>query len=244
MAFPLTHLCVAYRILEKIDPLENLTLPDLREGLLGYELRQKFILGSIAPDAVHYRAGLVGASMACIGATKKVVHLCPVSDEKWGQVTDNDGWVKIAQAFLQENGNDAFAMGYAVHVLTDIFVNKGIWHKFRTKHPSEAARGYKSGYYRDMRSIDLRLYNEFIRHGDIFELLRDAKPQSIPGRPDLADASELAAIQNNLLNVAYADAPADSDTTGCKYVTYQQTLDFIDDTAEFCIKHIGSYLYP
>ena len=238
MAFPLTHLCVAYRILEKIDSLENLKLSDLRGGLLNLSsarARQKFMLGSIAPDAVHYRTGMVGAQMACIGATKKVVHLCPISDERWGQVTDNDGWVENVRAFLQENSDDAFAVGYAVHILTDIFVNKGIWREFKTKHPNEAARGYKSDYYRDMRNIDFRIYNEFFKDSDIRNLLQDAVPQDFMG---LITADELRDLRDNLLYVAYKDVPENVDTSDCVYVTYPQIVEMIGGAAEFCLRYL------
>jgi len=229
MAFPLTHLCVAYRILEKSDLLiGGLNLPSI-------EQRRAFILGSIAPDAVHYRKGLVDAEMSCIGATKKVVHLCPESNEKWGQVTDNDGWVECVRDFLQETGNDAFATGYVVHVLTDIFNNKGIWHEFRTKYPAEAAKGYKSDYYRDMRNIDFLIYNEFFRDSDIKLLLQDAVPQDFMG---LITAEELQDLKDNLLHVAYKDVPENVDTSGCSYVTYPQMLEFIDAAAEFCMEQL------
>ena len=219
MAFPLTHLCVAYKILEQLpitDPAQ-------------------FILGSIAPDAVHFRGEFLDATMGNIGATKKVTHLCPISDEKWGQVTDNDGWVDCVKAFLKAHPGDAFATGYAVHVLTDIYNNISLWREFITKHPEEAAKGYASDYYRDLRNIDLRICNEFFKGGDLRLLLSNAVPQEIPG---LVKAEELARIQHNLLHVQYADAPENVDTGRCFYVTYKQTLQFIQDAADFCVRVI------
>jgi len=235
MAFPLTHLCVAYRIIEKADPL-------VKGGLLNLasdEARRAFILGSIAPDAVHYRKGFVDAEMSGIGATKKVVHLCPISGERWGQVTDNDGWVEVVRAFLRENSGDVFAAGYAVHVLTDIFNNKGIWNEFRVKYPAEAAKGYKSDYYRDMRDIDFRIYNEFFRDSDMRRLLQESRPQDFMG---LIIADELRDLKDNLLYVAYETVPNDVDTSRCFYVTYPQMLEFINDAAEFCLRQMYSGL--
>ena len=87
MAFPLTHLIVA----------ENITKThDIKD-------ESDFLLGSIAPDAVHYRKSFVGASMSEIGKAKKASHLCPVSDEKWGSITDNDGWLICVENFLGEH---------------------------------------------------------------------------------------------------------------------------------------------
>jgi len=216
MAFPLTHLLVAEEVLERFPTLSP----------------EQFLLGSIAPDAVHYRAEFLNSSQKNIGATKKITHLCPVSDEKWGQVTDNDGWVVCVKNFLSKHLNNSFAQGYAVHVLTDLFNNKTLWHNFRTKHPNVAAKGYSSEYYQDLRKIDLRIYKEVICTGNIFNLLKKATPQDMPG---LIFAQEIYEIQNNLLSVAYANIPQNINTSDCKYVTYEDTQKFIKEAADFCL---------
>jgi len=216
MAFPLTHLLVAERILET------------------YSSTELFVLGSIAPDAVHYRKNLLEASQSGIGPAKKITHLCPISDQKWGYVTDNEGWIECVRLFLRQN-NSPLATGYAVHVLTDIFNNKGIWRDFCDNYPKEAAKGYKSNYYRDMRNVDLRLYHEKFKNSRGREMLQNATAQDMPG---LISKDELWALKNNLLSVQYVDAPEDVNTDNCFYVTYEQTLKFINDAAAFCIEII------
>jgi hypothetical protein len=61
MSFPVTHLRAADIV------ARSLHLSDGDAALL--------LLGSHAPDGVHYRKGLLGAAMADIGAIKKVSHL-------------------------------------------------------------------------------------------------------------------------------------------------------------------------
>jgi len=224
MAFPLTHLCVAYQILDKLP-------------LLFPHSAELFILGSIAPDAVHHRNEFMGAPQSNIGPAKKITHLCPVGEEKWGYVTDNDGWVQCVQAFLYANPGNPFAAGYAVHVLTDIFNNLGIWRNYVKDHPDEAAKGYASGYYKDLRNIDLRLYNECFKNSEIEYLLQNATAQDMYG---LVSCDEVQAIQYNLLNVAYVSAPTITDTSECFYVTYEQAMEAIEDGAEFCIGVISN----
>ncbi|MCL2200150.1 MAG: hypothetical protein FWB80_14655, partial [Defluviitaleaceae bacterium] len=143
MPFPLTHMCVAWRILEK-NPLPQ------KEAA-------QFMLGAISPDAIHYRAEYQGAEMKNIGPAKKTTHLCPVSEEKWGQVTDNVGWEKIIRDFSRAHRGDPFAQGYASHTLTDLHNNSTLWKTFITNHPTEAAKGYASDYYKDLKAIDTRL---------------------------------------------------------------------------------------
>jgi len=215
MAYPLTHLCVANRVVEVL----NISAPE------------DFLLGAIAPDAVHYREGFKGTQMTNIGAEKKITHLCPISDEKWGRVTDNDGWINCVHKFLQGNKSD-FALGYATHVLTDIVTNMWLWGNFRNKYPQEAAKGYNSGYHTDLHKVDIRIYHTFFKDSKIRRLLQAAAPQGIAG---LVTAEEVQAIQDNLLHVSYKNVPPTADTTDCFYVTYEQTLEIIDESVSFCV---------
>jgi hypothetical protein len=217
MAFPLTHLCVAQKILE----MREISSPE------------QFMLGSIAPDAVHYRAEFTGAAMSNIGPTKKITHLCPVSDERWGQVTDNDGWVECVREFLRAHPNNTFAQGYAVHVLTDIQNNLTLWNNFRTNHPEEAAKGYKSDYYEDLRKIDTLLYLEYPNVNEILDTLSRAKPEGID---DIIFPTEVQAIQQNLLHEHFANAKKTSHKF--HFVTWEDTLDYIHTAAEFCVNVI------
>ena len=220
MAFPLTHLCVAYKVLE--------TLPSPAPEL--------FMLGAIAPDAVHFREEYQNTTQANIGPAKKITHLCPVSEEKWGKVTDVDGWIECVRVFLRANPGNPLATGYAVHVLTDIYNHISLWHNFVTNHPEEAAKGYASGLYKDLRSIDLRICNELYKGSEIERLLRKSTPQDMPG---LVTAEEVCAGRDSLLSASYANTDETVDTSSCIFVTYQQTLKFINDAAAFCIKIIG-----
>ncbi|MCL1878214.1 MAG: hypothetical protein FWF80_05105 [Defluviitaleaceae bacterium] len=211
MAFPLTHLCIAWHAKEIVSDVAQ------------------FLLGSIAPDAVHYRAEFTGAGQSNIGATKKITHLCPISDERWGQVTDNDGWVKCIKNFLSENPKSDFAAGYAAHCLADLWNNKTIWNDFRTRHPKEAAKGYASDYYNDLRNIDAQLYFENKDVEKIMQTLKAASPDEIPG---IIFAKEVDAIKNNILYEHFADVVFDANYN-YQFVTYEDTLNYIQSAAEF-----------
>lgn len=215
MPFPLTHLCVARRVLDMHPMTED-------------QARQ-FMLGTIAPDAIHYRKSYENAQMSNIGPAKKITHLCPVSEERWGQVTDNDGWAECVKGFLREHGGDPFCAGYGVHVLTDIFNNSTLWLNFRTKNPEEAAKGYQSVYYRDLHNIDLRIYHEMVKTSDIPEMLERAEPVDVPG---LVSRDEIHAIKNNLLHIAYKDAPPAPDG-GYSIIGFEEVADFIQTAADY-----------
>lgn len=215
MAFPLTHLCAAWRVLE-MHPMPK------RDAA-------QFLLGSIAPDAIHYRKEFMGSEMSSIGAAKKITHLCPVSDEKWGQVTDNENWVNCVNAFLLKSSANPFAAGYAVHVLTDIHNNRTIWDDFRTNHPAEAAKDYASDYYKDLRNIDAHLYQDFPATAQIMVLLSSAVPKGLPG---LVTADETHAIQQKISHEHFKNAVREENYSYL-FVTYEDTLNFIQSSADF-----------
>ena len=224
MAFPLTHLLIADYLLKHTKLVSN---------------DSAFLLGSIAPDAVHYRVGFQGAAMANIGASKKISHLCPISDERWGQVTDNTGWEKCVVDFLHAHPNDPFCAGYATHVLTDIFNNIGIWSRFRTKYPDEAAKGYASDYYRDLNNIDIQLYHRLYRSSGIESRLADAIARDVPG---LVTAEEIYAIRDNLLHDYYKDATVLPQEAPYTFVTYDEVIQFIKDAAEYSANVLSTSL--
>jgi len=199
----------------------------------------QFMLGSVAPDAIHYREAFRGAAMSNIGPAKKITHLCPVSDEIWGHVTDNEGWIECVKEFLRAHPRDAFAEGFAAHVVTDIHNNKTIWNKFRTNHPEEAAKGYTSEYYNDMKKIHTRLYQEFPATDEIFALLAKAKPQGVS---DIIFAEETEAIKQNLLYENFKDTPKthSGEPHVYHFVTYDDTLEYIQGAAEFSASVIAS----
>jgi hypothetical protein len=225
MSFPITHLRVADIVTQK------LSLSDEQTALL--------LLGSLAPDGVHYRPGLVGASKFEIGETKKISHLCPKSDEPWGQITDNIGWMAEVDRLCPNHLPDFLVLGYTVHVLTDIYNNMTIWKDFSTLHPGEAVKGYKNDYTRDMAALDLQLYQE-PETGRIIKLLPLAEARDFPG---WVSATEIDAIRNSILYegnstyTSYVNRPA-ADTSGNRFVTYAQIKGFITEATAFALKHL------
>ena len=215
MAFPLTHLFVALNMVDEH----------------GIEGSADFLLGSIAPDAVHYRKSFKGAGMAEIGRAKKHTHLCPISDEAWGSVTDNEGWLGCVKVFLEKK--TYFRMGYATHVLTDIYNNQTMWSDFRTNHPLEAKKGYKSVYYDDLRHIDFLLANNSDAIKRICEKLTRADAIGIDG---LVSSDEVEAIKQSMICEYGAPSKISSFNKfyETKIVSYDEMLIFVKEAALFC----------
>lgn len=226
MAFPITHVVVAWHMLQQ---------PTLA-GRYTAAQQGEFLLGAWAPDGIHYRRGFDGAAMQHIGPAKKITHLCPVSPQPWGQVTDNTGWVACVGAFLAAHPDNALAAGYATHVLTDIYNNMTLWDDFRTTHPAEAAKGYQSEYYQDLRRIDLRLFHTYIETppSPLLALLEAATAQDFPG---LVTAEEVHALRHNVLHISYPHRPPE-DTAQNTYSTWDDMQQFIHGAATFAAKEL------
>ena len=191
----------------------------------------QFLLGSIAPDAIHYRKAFLDAEMKHIGAAKKITHLCPTSDEPWGQVTDNDGWIKCVKDFLKTNPNHPFAAGYTAHVLTDIQNNRTLWDNFRTNHPTEAAKGYTSGYYDDLRHLDMLMYKSLSESQKIIPLLTKAIPEEMP---NLVTKEEVSAIQSNIIHEHFKNTAYIDKDYQYNFITLDDMLNFIKEATNFC----------
>ena len=216
MAYPLTHLFVANGMAKSLKVID----------------RADFLLGSVAPDAVHYRKSFVGASMADIGSAKKTTHLCPISDEKWGSVTDNEGWERYVKIFLSRQEKTPFMLGYVTHVLTDIYNNKSLWHNFRTGYPLEAKKGYNSGYYDDLKHIDKLLMRNREVTDDICEKLTQAKAVGLNG---LVSVDEVEAIKQQLI-VDYGSNSQISNIDKfyhTKFVSYDEMLIFVKEAMHY-----------
>jgi len=212
MSFPLTHLLVAEELLTR-RPRED---------------EAQYLLGAIAPDGVHYRKN-ISHEKGALGPAKKIAHLCPVSEELWGYVTDNDGWVECISAFTRKNIS-SLAAGYATHCLTDLYNNKTLWTRFRTSSPEEAAKGYQSRYYDDLRNIDTRLYLDLAPKVErIWSLLAASTPTEMPG---LVSTQEIADIKENILYQQYK-GPLETPSQEYSFITYEESLEFIQKAADF-----------
>lgn len=217
MPFPLTHILVA--------------------GLVGKALEVKdlgaFTLGSISPDAVHHRKGLIGAAKSEIGPAKKITHLQAPKNGDWGAPKSLDVWTQDVLEFASQHKSD-FAKGYATHILTDIFNNTAAWVPFKTAYPEEYAKGYKSLYYTELAQIDLQLYHQLYKDSALQAAFNGAKPQGIAG---YISEEEVRAIHHNIKNEAYNNAP-NGNTENCRFITYSQAVDVMHGAAEFCLLNL------
>lgn len=195
MPFAMTHLSIAWNILRATPQIE-------RPG--------DFLLGAVAPDAVHYRAQYVSQM-------KKDSHLC-LGPEPWGRLTNNREWQANVLAFLQANRqrkNRDFLQGYCSHILADIQNNIEIWGPFLQANGGAIREGLGSGYHRESAEMDRALYLTHPDREAIWMLLEGASACDLPG---LVSREEIERMEDALLHSNYAGVQS-ADVSAHRYVT-------------------------
>lgn len=112
MSYPMVHLKIAYGLLVRDD---------------GERIKRSgdFLLGSVAPDAVHFHDSY-DVSL------KERSHIWKFGP-RWGLTLDSEGWRDAIRKFWRENRdavNRDFLAGYCAHLLTDWENDRRIWAPF------------------------------------------------------------------------------------------------------------------
>lgn len=135
MPLPMVHFWVAVRMAQARG-----TFPS-----------REFLLGSIAPDAVHVRPDYERAY-------KRRSHLNdPPDSEDHARVRDF-----VVEHVRDTGANDAaarYAIGYAAHVLTDRLWLQRVYNPFRERNQHLTREELRSLYYQETDQIDFNLYH-------------------------------------------------------------------------------------
>jgi len=195
----------------------------------------QFYLGALAPDSVHFRTEFIANE-------KKITHLCD-SDENWGEVTDNERWTTSVIAFLHEHkdsDNSCFALGYVVHILSDIYNNIHIWTPYRksVNMQMNISKYYGSSYHKEQAMVDFRLALELEDKKSVWESLETAIAITMP---NIVYAKDIEKLRENILYVQYENI-TDTDTTKNEIYTYQNALTQIENTTKFISQTLTAHL--
>ena len=210
MAFTMTHLIISENI-AKIFKDKIKSLP-------------QFYLGSIAPDAVHYRANYDSEF-------KKASHL-NTSSEKWGMMTDYDDWQDNIVTFLNKHkmsSNHDFILGYCTHILSDLYNTIHVWTPFRLKHEGEFEKGYGNLHHLESNKIDIELALTYEGANDFWLHLNNANSIDLPG---IVYATEIDKHRDSILNSWYKGKEREDTSTNI-IRTYEGEMDFIKNATNF-----------
>lgn len=162
MSYAMTHLAVAYRLLDRYKWVNA---------------RSDFLLGAIAPDAVHFHEGYYYKM-------KELSHLWNCGP-RWGITLDSDKWKKNVLDFWDKHKADCnrdYIAGYCVHILTDWLNDIKIWSPFRSENiKSENVDGIYDIYGQEAYASDQWLFQHSANSGEIMRILEAGQAFTIDG---------------------------------------------------------------
>ncbi len=216
MSFPMTHLCVAYNL------INFLKLSDTAS----------FIVGSVAPDSVHFNDEYSDK----LKARSHFFKYGP----RWGETVDNDGWLNEICEFYKKHikfDNRDFYIGYTVHLLTDYMNDVYVWQPFREKYVKVTFEGtfYKNCteeqfkekhdvFRKDLAVMNGWLYKYTESRDIIFKLLSEGKRISFE---NLYSEKDINRAVESLLYEQF-ELKEDYGENKCTCFTKSVLLDFIE----------------
>jgi hypothetical protein len=198
MPLPMVHLAVAIQLGERYNQFPS---PD-------------FLLGSIAPDAIHMRPGNTYND-------KHVTHLTSPAD--------TPDHARVHDLLLQYTETPAFTAGYAAHLLTDRLWIQTTFVTFRASLPpdvDDAAR--RTLYYQETDQIDCNLHRDMSWRPTVWAALAQA---TAPDFPPWLTNSEIHLWRERTMN--WFDDPGHNPHISPQYVTDALVANFIQQAAEY-----------
>lgn len=218
MSYPMVHLKVAYGLLARYAG-----------GRV--ERPGDFLLGAVAPDAVHFH-GDYDVSL------KEKSHLWKFGP-RWGVTLDSEGWLETIRRFWKENGNAEnrdFMAGYCTHLLTDWENDRCIWTPFRERAmQGEAVDEVHREYAVEAYGIDQWLYQNGEESQEIWRLLEQGQVCGVNG---CILKEDLARQKQSLLNEQFTGKAA-VGVSGYRFCTKEVMEEFVERCVERIQKHIN-----
>ena len=227
MAFQMIHMEIGYRLLER--------LPRITDAAA-------FVLGSVAPDAVHMNPEY--------DVQMKVRSHLFEGCGNWGDTQDYERWKRNISRFCESvmgkkdmpEKEDSYrydktyrdyGAGICVHCLTDYWNDIRIWRRLQSEYiPPMDPDEFRASYYPEARGIDRWLYRHSPHTVAVRRLLAEATATGVEG---LIDKEDVQRLKNHLLHVQYETAPADVDISGYRYLS----ADFLEEFIECAVNDIA-----
>jgi hypothetical protein len=192
---------------------------------LSRPLTAEFLLGAIAPDAIHMRPGTNRLD-------KDHTHLLRAPH---AEIADAD-YVGTVRCFVMKQRQSIWASvefieGYAAHLLTDRFWVNTVYRSFREQTPGELSPEERTKlYYQETDQVDLLLYDQMEWRQQVWALLETA--QAFDFAP-LLSAAEIHGYKEQ--KMAWYTAPARQRGLQPKFITYAQVIEFVPQAADWSL---------
>ena len=209
MSYQMTHLEVAYRLMDKYKWIEA---------------RPDFLLGAIAPDAVHFHEEYYTK-------LKEQSHLWDCGP-RWGITLDSDKWKRNVLDFWNMHKTDSnrdYIAGYCVHILTDWLNDIKIWSPFINENmQDEDVDAIYHIYGQEAYRGDQWLFHESNNSEKIMSLLAESQEYSIV---NCVLQKDVETQKKYILSEQYKNK-SKYEISGHRYCTKSAIISFIDECAE------------
>jgi hypothetical protein len=193
----------------------------IAEKLFNHEPSSAFLLGSLAPDAIHSRENTDRQD-------KNRTHLCK-KDGSMPDLVTLENFCKTNLNKHEEPDWKSFVLGYASHVFADLRWTESVWEDYvvKIKQADPHNESIKNIYNLDVCQIDFDLYKNEEWAGKIFSLLAESKEYSI--EPWLT-GKEISQYRKKTINwLSYA---INEPRITPKYITEDVVREFIKATTQ------------
>ncbi len=224
MSFQMTHMQIAYNLIDKWN---------ITEG------KGEFILGSVAPDSVHFRDDY--------SVEQKIhTHLFEGCGP-WGDTQDYENWSINIDSFLDrylKNEADIkkkmFILGIGVHCITDYYNDLLIWRDGQRKHiPPMTSEGFREAFYSEAPIVDKWLFQNSEDSDEICQLFKNSVEYEVEG---YIQSKDLVALKKHLIDVQY-NLEDKIDVSGFKYYPAEKILWFTKTVTENIYSKLSNRLY-
>jgi hypothetical protein len=133
----------------------------IAEKLFNHEPSSEFLLGSIAPDAIHMRENANRRE-------KNITHLCSEDGTMPDLITFRDFCYENLRKH-EDAGWKRFVLGYVSHLFADLRWTETVWEEYVEK--ANKNEPIKNQYNREVCQIDFDLFKKEVWADKIFSLL-------------------------------------------------------------------------
>ena len=212
---------IAYKLIDRLAISENI---------------EEFILGSVAPDSVHFDEDYL---------SKKIHSHLFENCGPWGDTQNYDNWILNIKAFWnkyvvkeKDNVKRSFYIGIVVHCLTDYWNDLSIWRALQKEMiPPMTIDEFKEAYYPESTRIDRWLYQNIDDADEIMELLENSHETDFE---DYLKAECIKKMKRHLIDVQY-NLPDPIDVSGHKYYKADMMRQFVREVPDRIINQIKEF---
>lgn len=211
MSYLMTHLIIANEYYKRTD--------------INIENKAHFLLGNLAPDAVHMREDYTPAYKECS-------HVLP-THIRWGHVRTAEqveAWRRNICKFYRENmdrSEQDYIFGYTMHMLTDDYNCVKIFGP-AINASNLSFTEFMKIYREEAIALDNYLYHNYSESKALFELLLDTKAVDMPGMITADETHEMLCLYDRLFKES-KNLPVEH----LKIFTLEATKDFVESALEW-----------